>query len=119
MATKKVRYIIFKLINSDNILIQMENTSFLKFFKDKMYKKYGLMKLTRFDDVNVISFFVNNQILVLRVPRCIKKEIIESVKELENISGREVKFESIVTKSSIKRVREFLKRHITRNMNKK
>lgn len=110
MATKKARYIIFKIINSENTQIKMRNDSFLNIFKDRMYEKHGLKGITRFEDVFVTLFLVHNQILIMKVPRIIKNEIVESVKNFQSISGRNIRFESLTTKSSIKRLKIYLKK---------
>lgn len=109
MPTEKNRYIVFKIINSDGKPIQMNNDSFLNMLKDRLYKKYGIFSLWNFDRVYVTLFLVHEQIIIFKVPRNMKKNIVESLGIFGDICGRKIRFESKMTKSSIRRLKEYLK----------
>lgn len=110
MVTKKVRYIIFKIHNNDDeTLIDLNEASFINIFRDYMYEMYGTFGLIHFHDVRVTLFLLYNQILVLKVPRSMKCEICNAIKECKNVAGRNLRFEAVMTKSSIKRVKLYLK----------
>lgn len=118
MATPKNRYIVFQIINSNNKPIRMTENSFLGILKDRIYQKYGLMGLTRFDNFYVTIFIENKQIVVFKVPRICKEQTINALKQFIAIQGHKIRFESLIALSSIIRVKKYLKQKLsTKNEN--
>lgn len=109
MATKKVRYVIFKIESGNNTLLKMSDASLLNIFKDQMYEMYGSFGMMHFHNVCLTLFLLHNQIIVLKVPRTIKNEICSAMQQCKSIAGRNVTFNAIMAKSSIKRVRTYLR----------
>lgn len=109
MATPKNRYIIFKIINSTENPIQMSNDSFINILKDRLYQNYGIYSLSRFDKVFVTLFLPHKQIVIFKIPRILKEQAIICMKEYKKINTHHIKFESVMVKSSITRIKKYLK----------
>ncbi|ELQ76420.1 putative Ribonuclease P/MRP protein subunit protein [Trachipleistophora hominis] len=109
MVTKKVRYVIFKIESGNNTLLKMSEESLLNIFRDQMYEMYGSFGMMHFQNVYITLFLLYNQIIVLKVPRVVKNEICYAMQHCKNIAGRNVKFNPVMAKSSIKRVKKYLK----------
>lgn len=110
MATAKFRYIVFQIMNATKRPIQMSTDSFLNILKDRLYREYGLIGLSRFEDVYITLFLAHKQIVVFKVPRITKDQVINSMKTFEMIHGHKIRFQSIITVSSIKRLRKYFKK---------
>lgn len=119
MATPKNRYIIFKIVNSTDKPIQMSNESFLNVLKDRLYQNYGIIGLSRFDKIFVTLFLPHKQIVIFKAPRILKEQIIHCMEEYGKINMYLIKFESLMVKSSIKRIREYLKKEHLKQVLKK
>lgn len=111
MITRKVRYIILRIHTDNNKLVRMSEDSFMNIFKDKMFQNYGKNGLIRFYYAKIMLFLLYNQIIVLRVSRMVKNDACMAIQQSCEVSGRNIRFTAIMTKSSIKRVKKYLKQH--------